>query len=83
MKKFYNNFTKINTLEKEKQFSIFYSVTHSLAQTPLAASKTYRIAKRDIQHGRKCSMCGEFDVIAPFNIENLKITSIKKITMKN
>lgn len=40
-----------------------YSVSHTLAQSALAASKNKKHAKRNPENGEKCHLCGEFEIL--------------------
>jgi CRISPR-associated protein Cmr2 len=54
-----------------------YSVSHSLAQAALAASKNRKIVQRGPETGEKCHLCGEFEVLhhIKFSGENAKAYS--------
>ncbi len=66
-KEFLDNFSGIF---KAKNYSlpdasqgIFYSTSHSLVQSALAAEKMRRCNERAEEPGEKCQMCGEFEVL--------------------
>lgn len=42
---------------------VLYSVSHSLAQSALAASKSRKIITRQPETGEKCHLCNEFEVL--------------------
>lgn len=42
---------------------VLYSVTHSLTQSVLAASKTIKQVTRKEETGEKCHLCGEFEIL--------------------
>ncbi|MBW1924970.1 MAG: type III-B CRISPR-associated protein Cas10/Cmr2 [Deltaproteobacteria bacterium] len=42
---------------------ILYSVSHSLVQTALAASKAHKTVRRLPENGEKCHLCGQFEVL--------------------
>jgi len=42
---------------------VLYSVTHSLTQSILAASKTIKRVSRGQETGEKCHLCGEFEIL--------------------
>jgi len=42
---------------------VLYSVSHSLVQSALAATKTRKTVKREPETGEKCHLCGEFEVV--------------------
>lgn len=42
---------------------VLYSVSHSLAQSTLAASKNKKQIMRGHENGEKCHMCGQFEVV--------------------
>ena len=42
---------------------VLYSVTHSLTQSVLAASKTMKRVTRGEETGEKCHLCGEFEIL--------------------
>jgi len=58
---------------KDKQFcspetfsiTYFYSISHTLAQSSLAAAKNFRLTNRKPEPGEKCSLCGEFEALHP------------------
>jgi len=58
-----------NEIIKDKKYfdksgrGVLYSVTHSLTQSVLAASKTVKQVRRGDEIGEKCHMCGEFEVL--------------------
>jgi CRISPR-associated protein Cmr2 len=59
-------FNKI--IENKKHYEksgkgVLYSVTHQLVQGSLAATKLKQINRRPVQHGEKCQLCGEFEVL--------------------
>jgi CRISPR-associated protein Cmr2 len=62
------NFPKFEEY-RENNVGIFYSLSHSLVQTTLAASKSKKVATREKENGEKCSLCGEFEVINTFKLE--------------
>ena len=52
---------------------IMYSLTHQISQSLLAASKTKRMPRPNVEPGEKCHLCGEFEVLhhTPFkNVED-------------
>ncbi len=86
---FYEQLKKFPKFEeyKENNIGILYSLSHSLVQTTLAASKSKKIVKREKENGEKCSLCGEFEVINTYNSESKSIakdyTSNLKQTWEN
>jgi len=48
---------------RDASYGIFYSTTHSLVQSALAAEKMRRVNERADEPGEKCQMCGEFEVL--------------------
>ncbi|MFW6271864.1 MAG: type III-B CRISPR-associated protein Cas10/Cmr2 [Desulfosalsimonas sp.] len=42
---------------------VLYSVSHSLAQSALAAAKNRKVIVRPPENGEKCHLCGEFEVL--------------------
>lgn len=59
-------FQKLMEANKTKEASgrgALYSVTHTLAQSALAAEKALRNIQREKEEGEKCQMCGEFEVL--------------------
>lgn len=60
---------RFNEIIKDKPYyeksgrGALYSVSHSLAQSTLAASKNSKIVTRLPETGEKCHLCGEFEVL--------------------
>jgi CRISPR-associated protein Cmr2 len=60
---------------------VFYSVTHSMVQSVLAASKTIKTSSRAEENGEKCHLCGEFEVLhLEANSASMKAGEYKKKT---
>ena len=65
-------FNKMIENKKNYQTSgigIFYSVSHALCQSTLAAEKMVKYINRPPQTGEKCHLCGEFEILhdKPYN----------------
>ena len=60
---------RFNKIIEDKEYyeksgrGVLYSVSHSLAQSALAASKIRKTVTRLPETGEKCHMCGEFEVL--------------------
>ncbi len=58
---------------------LYYSVTHSLTQSVLAAEKLIRDYKAGSENGEKCHLCGEREIAHPFeNKSDWKAKEYKK-----
>ncbi|MBT3386893.1 MAG: type III-B CRISPR-associated protein Cas10/Cmr2 [Desulfobacula sp.] len=59
----FNEIIKDKTYYDKSGKGVFYSVTHSLVQSILAASKTLKFSRRAEENGEKCHLCGEFEIL--------------------
>jgi len=48
---------------KISDIGILYSISHSLCQSALAAEKNRKTIQRQSEPGKKCHICGEFEVV--------------------
>jgi len=60
--------TMMKIIEDQKHYDksgrgVLYSVSHSLVQTALAASKAHKTVRRLPENGEKCHLCGQFEVL--------------------
>ncbi len=46
-----------------KTLSVVYPASHSLAQAVMAAAKTKPVISREEEPGKKCPVCGEFEIL--------------------
>lgn len=74
-----------NDIIKDKKYydksgkGIFYSVTHSMVQSVLTASKSVKTSNRAEEKGEKCHSCGEFEILhARSDSEKIKAGEYKK-----
>lgn len=61
--KFKTVFNTIREFSKGYAIDTIYPVTHSLAQSVLAVAKTKPEIQRQEEPGKKCPVCGEFEVL--------------------
>lgn len=50
-------------------YGLHYPLSHQLAQSALAAQKLRRETNRKPEPGEKCSLCGEFEALSPWDYE--------------
>ena len=61
--KYFNEMIKDKNFYEKSDMGILYSTTHSLCQSALAAEKNKKTIQRQPEPGRKCQICGEFEVL--------------------
>lgn len=59
----FNEMIKDKPYYDKSRKGVLYSVTHSLTQSVLAASKTMKQVSRGEETGEKCHLCGEFEIL--------------------
>lgn len=53
-------------------YGLHYTLSHQLAQSALAAQKLQRESRRADEPGEKCSLCGEFEALSPWDYDHEK-----------
>jgi CRISPR-associated protein Cmr2 len=59
----FNEIIKDNPYYEKSGRGVLYSLSHSIAQYALAASKNRKTVARLLETGEKCHLCGEFEVL--------------------
>ncbi len=80
-----NLFENISSKKDWKHYSIgqLYSISHSLTQAALAASKAKREVNRPKEPGEKCIQCGEFEVLHDIPHKEGESVQVYKDTIKS